>query len=49
MAPETIYGLFLLVGNIVFIGIYAWVYRGINKQKFEDAAHIPFQEDERYE
>ena len=37
------FGLVLLV--IAFIGIVAWVYWPKNKKKYEEAAHIPLQDD----
>ena len=37
--------LWLLWLMLLFAGIVFWVYRPKNKQKFEDAARIPFRED----
>jgi cytochrome c oxidase cbb3-type subunit 4 len=30
---------------LLFVGIVWWVYRPKNRQKFEDAARIPFREE----
>jgi cbb3-type cytochrome oxidase subunit 3 len=47
MDSATVYGLFLLLANSVFIALYLWVYSKKNKVKFERAAHIPFDDEGR--
>lgn len=32
---------------LVFVGVLWWAYHRDNKQKFEDAAMLPFQEDSK--
>ena len=36
-----------IVVMVVFIGIVIWAWSGKRKQRFEDAANIPFTEDEQ--
>ena len=45
MDSGTISGIVTAVFVIVFIGIVWWAYSGGNKQSFEDAGRLPFEED----
>ena len=36
-----------IVVMVAFIGIVIWAWSGKRKQRFEDAANIPFTEDEQ--
>lgn len=37
----------MLIGLVLFLGIWAWVWSGTRKAAFEDAARLPFIDDER--
>ena len=40
-----IQSLWTIVVMVVFIGIVIWAWSGKRKQRFDDAANIPFNED----
>ena len=40
-----IQAIWTIVVMVVFIGIVIWAWSGKRKQRFEDAANIPFNED----
>jgi cytochrome c oxidase cbb3-type subunit 4 len=42
----TFHGLWSLLILVIFIGIVAWAWSGKRKSDFEDAAHIPFDQDD---
>ena len=46
MDSGTISGIVTAVFVIVFIGIVWWAYSRGNKQSFEDAGRLPFEEDD---
>jgi cytochrome c oxidase cbb3-type subunit IV len=35
-----------LTSFVVFVGIVLWAWSGANRQRFEEAAHLPFDEIE---
>ena len=39
--------LFTLVSFVTFVVIVAWAYSGRRKQAFDDAANLPFADEER--
>jgi cytochrome c oxidase cbb3-type subunit 4 len=41
-----IFSIWTVVVAILFIGIVIWVWSGRNKQKYEDAARIPLEDDD---
>ena len=46
MDSGTISGIVTVVFVLVFIGIVWWAYSKDNKQRFEDAGKLPFEEDD---
>ena len=46
MDSGTISGIVTAVFVLVFIGIVWWAYSKSNKQRFEDAGKLPFDEDD---
>ena len=42
-------GYITIVTLATFLGIVWWAYRGRNRQRFDEAARIPFLEDEAAE
>ncbi len=46
MGSGTISGIVTAVFVLVFIGIVWWAYSKSNKQRFEDAGKLPFDEDD---
>ncbi len=46
MDSGTISGIVTVVFILVFIGIVWWAYSKGNKQRFEDAGKLPFDEDD---
>ena len=45
MDSGLISGIVTAIFIVVFIGIVWWAYSGGNKQAFEDAGRLPFEED----
>ena len=45
MDSGTISGIVTVVFIVVFIGIVWWAYSNGNKQRFEDAGKLPFDDD----
>ncbi|MGF1615638.1 MAG: cbb3-type cytochrome oxidase subunit 3 [Gammaproteobacteria bacterium] len=45
MEAGTLFGLFTLLLLVTFIGIVAWAFSKKRRKHFEDAGHIPLQED----
>jgi cytochrome c oxidase cbb3-type subunit 4 len=45
MDPGTLQGLATLLALLAFIGVIWWAWSGRLKQKFDDAAHMPLEED----
>jgi cytochrome c oxidase cbb3-type subunit 4 len=43
--PGTISSVLTVVFFLLFVAIVWWAYHRDNKQKFEDAANLPFEED----
>ena len=43
--PGTIGSVLTVVFFLMFVAIVWWAYHRDNKQKYEDAAMLPFQED----
>jgi len=43
--PGAIGSALTVVFFLMFVGIVWWAYHRDNKQKYEDAARLPFQED----
>lgn len=43
--PGAIGSVLTVVFFLMFVGIVWWAYHRENKQKYEDAAMLPFQED----
>jgi cytochrome c oxidase cbb3-type subunit 4 len=46
MDINTLRGLSTILVMIVFIGICLWAFNGKKKKDFDDAANLPFQDDE---
>jgi len=46
MDINTLRGLSTILVMIVFAGICLWAYSGSKKEDFEDAANLPFQDDD---
>ena len=47
MDSGTASGIMTGILILVFLGIIAWAYSGRRKRDFDEAAHLPFDEDER--
>jgi cytochrome c oxidase cbb3-type subunit 4 len=45
MDSGTVSGIVTVVFVAVFIGIVWWAYSGGNRQRFEDAGRLPFDDD----
>jgi len=45
MDINTVRGISTLIVMIVFLGICLWAYSGSKKKDFDDAANLPFQDD----
>lgn len=45
MDSGTLSGIVTVVFIVVFIGIVWWAYSKDNRQRFEEAGHLPFDED----
>lgn len=41
--------IFTVIVFVSFIGIVFWAFSGRNKQKFEEAANLPFADEEKVE
>jgi cbb3-type cytochrome oxidase subunit 3 len=46
MDINTLRGLSTLLLLVAFIGLVVWVYSGRRKKQFEDAAQLPFADEE---
>jgi len=46
MDSGTISGIVTVIFIVVFIGIVWWAYSKRNRQDFEDAGRLPFEEDD---
>lgn len=46
MDAMTLHSLSTLVSFILFIGICWWAYSGHSKRRFDEAAQIPFDDDD---
>jgi len=46
MDMNFIHSIWTVVVLVVFVGIVIWAWSGANKASFDDAANIPFQEDD---
>lgn len=45
MDINTVRGISTIIVMIVFLGICLWAYSGSKKKDFDDAADLPFQDD----
>lgn len=45
MDSGTVSGIVTVVFIVVFVGIVGWAYSKGNKQRFEDAGKLPFDDD----
>lgn len=46
MNQTLLHEIWTVVALVVFIGIVIWAWSGKRKQRFEEAANIPFDEDD---
>jgi cytochrome c oxidase cbb3-type subunit 4 len=46
MDMNLIHSIWTVVVLVVFVGIVIWAWSGTNKASFDDAANIPFREDD---
>jgi cytochrome c oxidase cbb3-type subunit 4 len=46
MDINTVRGISTIIVMIVFLGICLWAYSGSKKKDFDDAANLPFQDDD---
>lgn len=46
MDSGTYHGLFTLVLMLILVAIFFWSWSKHNKQRFDDAANLPFADDE---
>lgn len=47
MDLNLVRGVITALSLVCFIGIVVWAYRPTRKQRFEEAANLPFADDER--
>ena len=47
MSSGTISGIVTAIFIVVFIGIVWWAFSRRNKQRFEDAGRLPFEDDDK--
>ena len=47
MDLNLVRGVITALSFVAFIGIVVWAYRPSRKQRFEEAANLPFADDER--
>jgi len=45
MDINTVRGISTIIVMIVFLGICLWAFSGSKKKDFDDAANLPFQDD----
>ncbi|MFT7185438.1 MAG: cytochrome c oxidase cbb3-type subunit 4 [Pseudohongiellaceae bacterium] len=45
MDINTVRGISTIIVMIVFLGICLWAYSGSKKKDFDDAANLPFEDD----
>lgn len=45
MELTTLRSLITLISFLVFIGIVVWAWSGRNRERFEEAARLPFSDD----
>jgi cytochrome c oxidase cbb3-type subunit 4 len=45
MDPGTLRGLATLLALLAFVGVVWWAWSGRQKPKFDQAAHMPLEED----
>jgi len=46
MESSLFHSVWTVIVLILFVGIVAWAWSGRQKQRFDEAAHIPFDDDE---
>ncbi len=46
MEQSTLEGIGTILAMIAFIGVCIWAYSGRNKARFDEAAQLPFLDDE---
>lgn len=46
MDIDTLRAVYTLVAFLTFLGIVLWAYSGARKSRFEEAARLPFDEEE---
>jgi len=49
MDINTLREIVTVVSFVVFVGIMAWAASGTNRQSFEEAARLPFEEDDNHQ
>ena len=47
MDINTLREIATVVSFVTFIGVIAWAWSRRNKKRFDEAAHLPFADDER--
>ena len=45
MDPGTLRGLATLLALLAFVGVIWWAWSGRQQRKFDEAAHMPLEED----
>lgn len=45
----TLRGIGTLIVLLAFVGLFAWAFSAKRKASFDDAAHLPFADDEEQE
>ncbi|MEZ5542054.1 MAG: cbb3-type cytochrome c oxidase subunit 3 [Pseudomonadota bacterium] len=46
MSQTLLHEIWTVVALVVFVGIVVWAWSGKRKKQFEEAANIPFDEDD---
>ena len=46
MDMNLIHSIWTVIVLVIFVGIVIWAWSGANKASFDDAANIPFREDD---
>lgn len=46
MDMNLVHSIWTVLVLVIFVGIVVWAWSGTNKQSFDEAANIPFQDDD---
>nr|WP_136252203.1 cbb3-type cytochrome c oxidase subunit 3 [Ningiella ruwaisensis] len=49
MDQGTIGSIFTVIVFVSFVGVVIWAFSSRNKKKFDEAANLPFEDEEKHE